>query len=141
MGDIGTIRKDSLIMTAMKNFDLSKETLNFVANRTINVCIRTIYCILCRQNKEWENPELLNWWKLMQRSRVICQYDLLRIVLLWGEITSCKFFCLQITTMWSLKKNHYYLSIYLFILSWQIYKLFHMWNMQYKIAANQYQLF
>ena len=33
LGAIGTIRKDSLIMTAMENFDLSKETLNFIVNR------------------------------------------------------------------------------------------------------------
>ena len=23
-------------------------------------------------NKEWKNPELLNWWKLIETSRVIC---------------------------------------------------------------------
>ena len=39
-------------MTAMKNFDLSKETLNFTVNRTINIHM---------SNKEWENPQLLNW--------------------------------------------------------------------------------
>ena len=61
LGAIGIIRKDSLIMTAMGNFDLSKETLNFIVNRTINVCIRTTYYIFCMRNKEWENPELLNW--------------------------------------------------------------------------------
>ena len=44
-------------MTVMENFDLSKETLNFLVNRTINVCIRTIYYIFCMRNKEWENPE------------------------------------------------------------------------------------
>ena len=61
LGAIGIIGKDSLIMTAMGNFDLSKETLNFIVNRTINVCIRTTYYIFCMRNKEWENPELLNW--------------------------------------------------------------------------------
>ena len=61
LGAIGTIGKDSLIMTALKVFDLSKETLNFIVNRTINVYIRTIYYIFCMRNKEWENPELLNW--------------------------------------------------------------------------------
>ena len=33
LGAIGIIGKDSLIMTAMVNFDLSKETLNFIVNR------------------------------------------------------------------------------------------------------------
>ena len=61
LGAIGIIGKDSLIMTAMGNFDLSKETLNFIVNRTINVCIRTTYYIFCMRNKEWENPELSNW--------------------------------------------------------------------------------
>ena len=61
LGAIGIIGKDSLIMTAMGNFDLSKETLNFIVNRTINVRIRTTYYIFCMRNKEWENPELLNW--------------------------------------------------------------------------------
>ena len=61
LGAIGIIGKDSLIMTAMGNFDLSKETLNFIVNRTINVCIRTTYYIFCMRNKEWEKPELLNW--------------------------------------------------------------------------------
>ena len=61
LGAIGIIVKDSLIMTAMRNFDLSKETLNFIVNRTINVRIRTTYYIFCMRNKEWENPELLNW--------------------------------------------------------------------------------
>ena len=36
LGAIGIIGKDSLIMTAMGNLDLSKETLNFIVNRTIN---------------------------------------------------------------------------------------------------------
>ena len=51
LGAIGIIGKDSLIMTAMGNFDLSKETLNFIVNRT-NVCIRTTYYIVCMRNKE-----------------------------------------------------------------------------------------
>ena len=49
---IGMVGNGSLIMTAMKNFDLSKETLNFIVNRTINIHM---------SNKEWENPQLLNW--------------------------------------------------------------------------------
>ena len=61
LGAIGIILKDSLITTAMGNFDLSKETSNFIVNRTINVRIRTTYYIFCIRNKEWENPELLNW--------------------------------------------------------------------------------
>ena len=61
LGAIGIIEKDSLIMTAMGNFDLSKETLNFIKNRARKVCIRTTYYIFCMHNKEWENPELLNW--------------------------------------------------------------------------------
>ena len=61
LGAIGMTGKNSLIMTAMGNFDLSKETLNFVVNRTINVCIGTTYYIFCMRNKEWENPEFLNW--------------------------------------------------------------------------------
>ena len=48
-------------MTAMENFDLSKETSNFIMNRTINICIRTTYYIFCMRKKEWENPKLLNW--------------------------------------------------------------------------------
>ena len=61
LGAIGIIGKDSLIMTAMGNFDLSKETLNFKVKRTIIVCIRTTYYIFCMCNKEWKNPELLDW--------------------------------------------------------------------------------
>lgn len=38
IGGVGTIGKDSLIITAMENYDLSKDTLNFILNRTINVC-------------------------------------------------------------------------------------------------------
>ena len=72
MGAIGIIGKDSLIMTEMGNFDLSRETLNFIVNRTISVCIRTTYNISCKSNKEWENAELLNWQRLVQTSRVIC---------------------------------------------------------------------
>ena len=49
LGAIGIIGKDSLIMTAMGNFDLSKETLNFIVNRTINVCVRATYYIFCMQ--------------------------------------------------------------------------------------------
>ena len=48
-------------MIAMCNFDLSKKTLNYMVNRTINVCTRTTYYIFCKRNKEWESPELLNW--------------------------------------------------------------------------------
>ena len=60
LGAICIIGKDSLIMTVMGNFDLSKETLNFIVNRTINACTRTTYCIFCMRNKVQENPELLN---------------------------------------------------------------------------------
>ena len=61
LGAIGTIGKDNLIMTAMGNFDLSKETLNFIVNRSINVCIKSTYYLFCMRNKELENPELLTW--------------------------------------------------------------------------------
>ena len=49
LGAIGIIGKDSLIMTAMGNFNL------------INTCIRTTCYIFYMRNIEWENPELLNW--------------------------------------------------------------------------------
>ena len=71
-GAIGAIGRDSFIMTAMGNFDFYKEALIFLINRTINVCIRTNYYIFCMRNKEWENLELLNWWKLLQTYGVIC---------------------------------------------------------------------
>ena len=58
LGAIGTIENDSLIKTAMENFDLTKETLNFIVNRITNVCIRTTYYLFCMHNKEWENLEL-----------------------------------------------------------------------------------
>ena len=61
LGAVGIIGKDSLIMTAMGNFNLSKETLNFIVSRTINTCIRTTCYIFYMRNIEWENPELLNW--------------------------------------------------------------------------------
>ena len=37
LSTVDIIGKDILIMTALGNFDLSKETLNFIVNRTINV--------------------------------------------------------------------------------------------------------
>ena len=61
LGAVSIIGKDSWIMNAMRNLDLSKETLHFTVNRTINVCIRTTYYMFCMHNKEWGNPELLNW--------------------------------------------------------------------------------
>ena len=36
-------------MNAIGNFDLSKETLNFIVNRTINVCVRATDYIFCMQ--------------------------------------------------------------------------------------------
>ena len=42
LGAIGIIGNNSLIMTALGNFDLSKETLNFIVNRTINLRMRII---------------------------------------------------------------------------------------------------
>ena len=48
-------------MTGMGNFDLSEEILNFIVNGTKTVCIGTTYYIYSLRNKEWENPELLNW--------------------------------------------------------------------------------
>ena len=55
---IGKIEKNSLIMTAMRNFHLSQETLNFIVNKTTNICISTAYYIFCMRNKGWENREL-----------------------------------------------------------------------------------
>ena len=69
LGAIGVIGNDSLIVSKLKTFDLSVETVNFIIKRTINVCIRTTYYIFCMRNKQWESPELLNWWNLMQTSR------------------------------------------------------------------------
>ena len=37
LGAIAIIGNNSLIMTAMKNFDLFKKTLNFIVNRTTNM--------------------------------------------------------------------------------------------------------
>ena len=48
-----------------------KKTLIFIVNRTTNVYIRTTYYIFYMRNKEWENPELLNCWKLTETSQVI----------------------------------------------------------------------
>ena len=64
----GIIGNDSLIMTTMENFGLCKETLDFTVNRTLHICIRRTYYIFCMRNKELENPELLNWGKLIQTS-------------------------------------------------------------------------
>ena len=99
LGAIGTIGKDSLIMTAMGNLDLSKETLYIILNRTISVCIITTYYIFCMCNKEWENPELLNWLKLIQISRVICCTTESITVRVDAVVKSCKCFCLQTKTM------------------------------------------
>ena len=55
LGAIGIIVKDSLIMTAVGNFDLSKETLSFKVNRTINVCMRTIFYAYVIKNGKIQN--------------------------------------------------------------------------------------
>ena len=81
---------NDLIMTAMKIIDSSKETLNFLVNRTINVYIRTTYYIFCIRNKERENPS-----DVLQTSRVICsttesvtvrEYEQLQICLFTNKI-------------------------------------------------------
>lgn len=54
LGPIGITGIDSLIMTAIKNVYLSKET--FIVSRTINICTRTASYIFFMRNKEWENP-------------------------------------------------------------------------------------
>ena len=60
---MGKIGKNSLIMTAMGNFELSKETLSFIVSRTINVCITTTCYIFCMCNKEWKKTRTLKLMK------------------------------------------------------------------------------
>ena len=34
---------------------------HFLTKRMINICIRTTYYVFCMRNKEWSNPELLQF--------------------------------------------------------------------------------
>ena len=34
---------------------------HFLTKRIINICIRTTYYVFCMRNKEWSNPELLQF--------------------------------------------------------------------------------
>ena len=86
--------------------------MNFIVNRIISICIRTIYNIFCMRNKEWENPEILSWWKLI---RVICpRVNVTTRVSVSSNMPYYRDYCckskwkvgihyLQIRTMWSLK--------------------------------------
>ena len=45
----------------MKDLKLAEQHKRYVIWKIINTCIRTSYYIFCRRNKEWDNPQLMQY--------------------------------------------------------------------------------
>ena len=88
--------------------------MNFIVNRTINVCIRTTYYTFCMCNNEWENPT----FKLVKTdtntpsnmpyySEYYCKSG-------WKVVNS---FLFTNITMWSLKSYYYHYDYHYYLLN------------------------
>ena len=62
MGACGFIEKDSKrFFELLSNLHVSDTEIKYLTKKMINICIRASYFIFCCRNKEWTNPELLDF--------------------------------------------------------------------------------
>ena len=62
MGAIGTYGHScSNLKKTLLNLGVSSLETDYVTRKLVNVCIRCTYYIFCMRNKEWSNPDLMNW--------------------------------------------------------------------------------
>ena len=45
----------------LRDLKYDEQRIKYVKKKIIATCIRTSYYIFCRRNKDWNNPELLNF--------------------------------------------------------------------------------
>jgi hypothetical protein len=45
----------------LNDLKYDEQRIKYVKKKIIATCIRTSYHIFCRRNKDWNNPELLNF--------------------------------------------------------------------------------
>ena len=62
LGACGIIGKDfKPFFDLLEELKISDNEKHFFTKRIINICIRTTYYVFCMRNKEWSNPELLQF--------------------------------------------------------------------------------
>ena len=61
-GDCGIIGKGSKpFFDLLEELKIPDNERHFSTRQMINICIRTTYYVFCMRNKEWSNPELLQF--------------------------------------------------------------------------------
>ena len=62
MSSLGLFDKSSSeFIDMMKDLEMTTDQTSFIIKRTMNVTIRTLYFIFYCHNREWCNPELMNY--------------------------------------------------------------------------------
>ena len=62
LGACGIIGKGSKpFFDLLEELKIPDNEKHFLTKRIINICIRTTYYVFCMRNKEWSNPELLQF--------------------------------------------------------------------------------
>ena len=51
----------STLFDMLHDLKFDEQRIKYVKKKIIATCIRTSYYIFCRRNKDWNNPELLNF--------------------------------------------------------------------------------
>ena len=63
MSTIGIMGKSSeSLLLMLDDLNLDKPTQNYVIRKVMNIAIRCTYYIFCHRNKQWSNPDLLDFW-------------------------------------------------------------------------------
>ena len=62
MGALGVMGSSyDFFLTLLQDLNFEKAAQRRIIIKTINIAIRSTYCIFCQRNELWSNPELLNF--------------------------------------------------------------------------------
>jgi len=62
MSSLGLFDKSSSdFIDMMKDLEITTDQTSFIIKRIMNIAIRSSYFIFCCRNKDWCNPELMNY--------------------------------------------------------------------------------
>ena len=62
MGALGILESSSdSLLQMMKELGIDNSTQTVMSEKIMNIAVRCTYYVVCRRNKAWTNPELLNF--------------------------------------------------------------------------------
>jgi len=61
LGASGVFGKDNNFISLLKELGLTSQEISYNVSKLSNICIRATYYIFCSRNKDWSNPNLIDW--------------------------------------------------------------------------------